>query len=97
MTAVVEVTPEERVPLAFLLAVEISHLQLRLGSSKEALIAADKAVALGTTNRVAHERLAAALPNARFAPIPQAAHYPQIEQPETVAVAIERFALGEDR
>src|SRR5216683_1714716 len=30
------------------------------------------------------ERLAAALPNARFQPIADAAHYPQIEQPETV-------------
>ena len=38
------------------------------------------------------ERLAAALPNARFERIPQAAHYPQIEQPEKVAAAIERFA-----
>ncbi len=38
------------------------------------------------------ELLAAALPNARFERIPQAAHYPQIEQPEKVAAAIERFA-----
>jgi pimeloyl-ACP methyl ester carboxylesterase len=38
------------------------------------------------------ELLAAALPNARFERIAQAAHYPQIEQPEKVAAAIERFA-----
>jgi len=38
------------------------------------------------------ERLAAALPNARFERVAGAAHYPQIEQPETVATAIERFA-----
>ena len=38
------------------------------------------------------ERLAAALPNARFERIAQAAHYPQIEQPEAVAALIERFA-----
>jgi pimeloyl-ACP methyl ester carboxylesterase len=42
------------------------------------------------------ERLAAALPDARFERIAQAAHYPQIEQPDTVAAAIERFAQ-EDR
>ena len=41
--------------------IEISGLQLRLGSPKEALTAAQKAVALGSTNKVAHERLAAAL------------------------------------
>jgi pimeloyl-ACP methyl ester carboxylesterase len=40
------------------------------------------------------ERLAAALPNARFARIAAAAHHPQIEQPDQVAAAIERFALG---
>lgn len=38
------------------------------------------------------ERLAAALPNARFELVAGAAHYPQIEQPERVAAAIERFA-----
>ncbi len=38
------------------------------------------------------EKLAAALPQARFERIPGAAHYPQIEQPEAVAAAIERFA-----
>ena len=38
------------------------------------------------------ERLAAALPNARFERVAAAAHYPQIEQPEAVAAAIERFA-----
>ncbi len=38
------------------------------------------------------ERLAAALPNARFEQIAGAAHYPQIEQPAAVATAIERFA-----
>ena len=41
------------------------------------------------------ERLAAALPNARFEQIAGAAHYPQIEQPDAVAAAIERFAAGE--
>ena len=40
------------------------------------------------------ELLAAALPNARFELVAQAAHYPQIEQPERVAAAIERFAEG---
>jgi pimeloyl-ACP methyl ester carboxylesterase len=38
------------------------------------------------------ERLAAALPNARFEQIAAAAHYPQIETPGTVADRIERFA-----
>jgi pimeloyl-ACP methyl ester carboxylesterase len=38
------------------------------------------------------ERLAAALPNPRFDQIAAAAHYPQIEQPDAVAAAIERFA-----
>jgi pimeloyl-ACP methyl ester carboxylesterase len=38
------------------------------------------------------EKLAAALPRARFEPIAGAAHYPQIEQPDAVAAAVERFA-----
>jgi pimeloyl-ACP methyl ester carboxylesterase len=38
------------------------------------------------------ERLAAALPNARFEQIAAAAHYPQIEQPDAVADRIESFA-----
>jgi pimeloyl-ACP methyl ester carboxylesterase len=38
------------------------------------------------------ERLAASLPNARFERIANSAHHPQIEQPDTVAAAIERFA-----
>lgn len=38
------------------------------------------------------ERLTAALPDARFARIAGAAHYPQIEQPEAVADHIEQFA-----
>ena len=50
------VSPESALPW-----IEISRLQLRLGSAKEALIAAQRAVALSPTNRVAHERLAAAL------------------------------------
>jgi tetratricopeptide (TPR) repeat protein len=50
------VSPESALPW-----IEMSRLQLRLGSAKEALIAAQRAVALGPTNRVAHERLAAAL------------------------------------
>ena len=40
------------------------------------------------------EKLAAALPQARFERIAQAAHYPQIEQPEAAVQAIERFAAG---
>ena len=40
------------------------------------------------------EKLAAALPNGRFERISGAAHYPQIEQPDMVAQAIERFATG---
>ena len=50
------VSPESALPW-----IEISRLQLRLGSAKEALIAAQRAVALGPTNKVAHEKLAAAL------------------------------------
>jgi pimeloyl-ACP methyl ester carboxylesterase len=38
------------------------------------------------------ERLAAALPSARFERIAGAAHYPQVEQPDRVAAAIEVFA-----
>jgi pimeloyl-ACP methyl ester carboxylesterase len=38
------------------------------------------------------ERLAAALPNARFERVAGAAHHPQIEQLDRVAAAIERFA-----
>ena len=38
------------------------------------------------------EKLAAALPQARFERIAGAAHYPQIEQPDRVAQAIEGFA-----
>jgi pimeloyl-ACP methyl ester carboxylesterase len=38
------------------------------------------------------ERLAAALPKARLEQIEAAAHYPQIETPDAVAAAIERFA-----
>ena len=40
------------------------------------------------------ESLAAALPNARFERIAGAAHYPQNEQPDAVAAAIEAFASG---
>jgi pimeloyl-ACP methyl ester carboxylesterase len=40
------------------------------------------------------EKLVAALPNARFERIAGAAHYPQIEQPEAVAAAIEAFKKG---
>jgi pimeloyl-ACP methyl ester carboxylesterase len=40
------------------------------------------------------ERLAAALPHARFARVADAAHYPQIEQPNEVAALIEGFAFG---
>lgn len=38
------------------------------------------------------EALAAALPNARFALVPGAAHHPHLEQPAVVAAAIEGFA-----
>jgi pimeloyl-ACP methyl ester carboxylesterase len=38
------------------------------------------------------ERLAAALPEARFERIAGGAHYPQVEQPDLVAALIERFA-----
>ena len=38
------------------------------------------------------ERLAAALPHARFQCLAAAAHHPQIEQPEAVAQAIRRFS-----
>ncbi|MGA8758321.1 MAG: alpha/beta hydrolase [Stellaceae bacterium] len=41
------------------------------------------------------EKLAAALPNAKFARIAQAGHYPQIERPDAVAAAIEQFAATE--
>ena len=40
------------------------------------------------------ETLAAQLPDARFERIVAAAHYPQIEQPDATAAAIERFASG---
>jgi pimeloyl-ACP methyl ester carboxylesterase len=38
------------------------------------------------------ERLTQAIPGVRFTTIAAAGHYPQIEQPETVAAAIETFA-----
>jgi pimeloyl-ACP methyl ester carboxylesterase len=38
------------------------------------------------------EKIAAALPRARFEQVTGAAHYPQVEKPDTVAAAIERFA-----
>jgi pimeloyl-ACP methyl ester carboxylesterase len=38
------------------------------------------------------ERLAKAIPGARFAAIANAGHYPQVEQPDQVAAAIETFA-----
>jgi pimeloyl-ACP methyl ester carboxylesterase len=41
------------------------------------------------------ERLCRSLPHARFELIPEAGHYPQIEQPGPVADAIERFARAE--
>ena len=46
----------------------------------------------GIVARSYGENLTAALPRARFEQIAGAAHYPQIEQPEAVAAAIERFA-----
>ncbi len=41
------------------------------------------------------ERLRAALPGARIETVAQAGHYPQIERPDAVADAIERFAAME--
>jgi pimeloyl-ACP methyl ester carboxylesterase len=38
------------------------------------------------------QKLCRSLPSARFEPIRQAGHYPQIERPDEVAGAIERFA-----
>jgi tetratricopeptide (TPR) repeat protein len=52
----ISVSPDSELPW-----IEISRLQLSLGSAKEALTAAQRAVALDSTNRNAHERLAAAL------------------------------------
>jgi pimeloyl-ACP methyl ester carboxylesterase len=40
-------------------------------------------------------KLCRSLPEARFEPIRQAGHYPQIERPDEVADAIERFARAE--
>ena len=50
------VSPESPLPW-----IEISRLRLHLGPAKEALSAAQKAVTLDPTNKIAHERLAAAL------------------------------------
>jgi len=41
------------------------------------------------------EKLCRSLPNARFALIREAGHYPQIERPDEVAAAIERFTGSE--
>jgi pimeloyl-ACP methyl ester carboxylesterase len=38
------------------------------------------------------QELCRSLPDARFETIRQAGHYPQIERPDEVAAAIERFA-----
>jgi len=46
----------------------------------------------GITPPAYGERLASAIPGARFASISTAGHYPQIEQPNAVADVIERFA-----
>jgi pimeloyl-ACP methyl ester carboxylesterase len=40
-------------------------------------------------------KLCRSLPDARFEPIPQAGHYPQLERPDEVADAVERFARAE--
>jgi tetratricopeptide (TPR) repeat protein len=53
------VSPESALPW-----IEMSRLQLRLGAVNEALTAARKAVALGPTSKVAHQRLAATLESA---------------------------------
>jgi pimeloyl-ACP methyl ester carboxylesterase len=59
-------------------------------------VAAPTLVLWGDQDRVAAaaygERLAAAIPGARFRQIAGAGHYPQIEQTEPVAAAIEEFA-----
>ncbi len=59
-------------------------------------VSAPTLVLWGDKDRVAApsygERLAAAIPGARFRQIAGAGHYPQIEQTETVAAAIEEFA-----
>ena len=41
------------------------------------------------------EKLCGSLPDARFELIPEAGHYPQIERPDSVTDAIERFAGAE--
>ena len=41
------------------------------------------------------QKLCRSLPDARFEPIREAGHYPQIERPDEVADAIERFARAE--
>ena len=41
------------------------------------------------------EKLCRSLPDARFELIPEAGHYPQIERPDAVADAIERFVRAE--
>ena len=43
------------------------------------------------------QRLSQSLHDARFELIPEAGHYPQVERPEAVADAIERFARAEVR
>jgi pimeloyl-ACP methyl ester carboxylesterase len=59
-------------------------------------VAAPTLVLWGDQDRVAApsygERLAAAIPGARFRRVAGAGHYPQIEQTEPVAAAIEEFA-----
>jgi len=41
------------------------------------------------------EKLCRSLPDARLELIPEAGHYPQVERPDPVADAIERFARAE--
>jgi len=41
------------------------------------------------------EKLCLSLPDARFELIRQAGHYPQIERPDEVADAVERFVRAE--
>jgi pimeloyl-ACP methyl ester carboxylesterase len=48
----------------------------------------------GIVGPVYGARLTGALPSARFVPIAGAGHYPQIEQPDAVAAAIQAFAAG---
>ena len=61
-----------------------------------ALVPTPVAAIWGESDRIAPEpygrAYAAAFPNGRFEPIPNAGHLPHLEQPERVLEAIRRFA-----